>query len=110
MLQSYKDLDNYYAQNQNDILKIDKLDGLITYRRNVQKVIEYIKNLMNIQKKLGKLQKMIEKDELSDYSYINFKIMKLMVIKENIFKPSIDSTNELKLAISKSVSSKQDSF
>jgi len=49
---------------------------------------------------------MIEKDELSDYSYINFKIMKLMVIKENIFKPSIDSTNELKLAISKSVSSK----
>jgi hypothetical protein len=37
---------------------------------------------MNMKKKIEKIEEMLEKDEFSDYEFINYKIMKLMVLKQ----------------------------
>ena len=39
---------------------------------------------MNMKKKIFKIKNLIEKNDLSDYEYINYKLMKLLVLKENV--------------------------
>ncbi len=80
----FQELQHYYDSHQERLLSLQKVNRLLTYRHNLQKIIEQMKYFMGMKKKIEKIRTLLSKDDLGDYEYINYKLMRLMVLKSSL--------------------------